>query len=144
VIPGKAPLGPDEAVSIAREAAAGALVTNVSVPDAKGVYRLAAKYPEDRSPVGRTRIVVDQYSGAVLDVISTREAGAGTKLLNMKRTLHTGDVLGWPSRVVVFLGSLMLAGQVVTGFLIWWKPGSLPFGRPERWVPLGDGAAAMG
>ncbi len=141
-IPGVAALSPDEALRIGREALPGAFVANMSLPaPGKGVYRMGAKFPEDRTPGGRSRIAVDQYSGAVLDLQSTRTAPAGTKILNLKRSIHTGDVFGWPSQLIAFLVSLALAGQVVTGFLIWWKPGrfavadgkgAVPSARAER------------
>jgi uncharacterized iron-regulated membrane protein len=123
-IEGAAPISPDEAVRVAKEAMPGIRVANVNVPSpGKAVYRLSVKYPEDRTPAGRSRIALDQYNGAVLDLISTRNQELGTQILNLKRSLHTGDVFGAPSLAIVFLTSLMLAGQVVTGFLIWWKPG---------------------
>jgi uncharacterized iron-regulated membrane protein len=123
-IPGAAPIGPDEAVRIGKEAMPGVFVSNVNLPaPGQAVYRLSVKYPEDRTPGGRSRIALDQYSGAVLDLISTRNQELGTQILNLKRSLHTGDVFGGPSLAIVFLTSLMLAGQVVSGFLIWWKPG---------------------
>ena len=127
-IPGVAPIGIDEAVRMAKEAMPGVFVSNVNLPaPGKAIYRLSVKYPEDRTPAGRSRIALDQYNGAVLDLISTRNQEIGTQILNLKRSLHTGDVFGAPSLAIVFLASLMLAGQVVTGFLIWWKPGKFAF-----------------
>ena len=130
-IAGADPIGPDEAVRLAKEAMPGVSVSNVNLPaPGRAVYRLSVKYPEDRTPAGRSRLALDQYNGAVLDVVSTRNQELGTQILNLKRSLHTGDVFGAPSQAIVFLASLMLAGQVVTGFLIWWKPGK--FAVPAR------------
>jgi uncharacterized iron-regulated membrane protein len=121
---GVSPISPDEAVRAAREAMPGAFIANMNIPGpGKAVYRMGVKFPEDRTPGGRSRVAVDQYTGQVLDVVSTRSAPLGTKILNLKRSIHTGDVFGWPSQALAFLVSLALAGQVVTGFLIWWKPG---------------------
>jgi uncharacterized iron-regulated membrane protein len=53
---------------------------------------------------------------------STREAELGTAINNLKRSAHTGDIFGWPTQALYFVASLAIAGQVVTGFLIWWKP----------------------
>jgi uncharacterized iron-regulated membrane protein len=124
VIPGAAPISLDEAYRAAQAAVPGAVITSMSLPaPGKAAYRMGAKFPEDRTPSGRSRVAIDQYSGAVLDVVSTRNQPLGTTILFLKRSIHTGDVFGWPSQALAFLVSLSLAGQVVTGFLIWWKPG---------------------
>ena len=136
VIPGAAPISPDEAYRAGQAAVPGALIANMNLPTpGKNAYRMGVKFPEDRTPGGRSRVAVDQYSAAVLDVVSTRAQPLGTKILNLKRSIHTGDVFGWPSQALAFLVSLSLAGQVVTGFLIWWKPGkigSLATGKAAR------------
>jgi uncharacterized iron-regulated membrane protein len=124
VIPGAAPISLDEAYRAAQAAVPDAVITSTNLPaPGKAVYRMSVKFPEDRTPSGRSRVAIDQYSGAVLDVVSTRNQPLGTTILNLKRSIHTGDVFGWPSQALAFLVSLALAGQVVTGFLIWWKPG---------------------
>jgi uncharacterized iron-regulated membrane protein len=124
VIPGAAPITLDEAYRAAQAAVPGAFISNINVPaPGKAVYRMSVKFPEDRTPAGRSRVAIDQYSGATLDIVSTRTQPLGTKILNLKRSIHTGDVFGWPSQALAFLVSLALAGQVVTGILIWWKPG---------------------
>lgn len=65
---------------------------------------------------------MDQYSGRVLRIVDSRKAPLGTKIINFTEPIHTGNVLGWPSTVAVFLATAALAAQAVTGFLIWWRP----------------------
>jgi len=89
-------------------------------------------FPEDRTPGGRSFVALDQYRGDVRDMESSRTAELGTKILNYKRPVHTGEVFGALSLALAFLTSFMLAGQVVTGFLIWWKPGRGSLGSPRR------------
>ncbi|HUG53854.1 MAG TPA: PepSY-associated TM helix domain-containing protein [Vicinamibacteria bacterium] len=121
---GATPIGPDEALRRGRAALPGAFVARLGLPSsATAVYRLGMMFPEDRTPGGRSFVVLDQYSGDVLDLKSSRAAELGTKILDLKRSIHTGDVLGAPTRALAFVVSLMLAGQVVTGYLIWWRPG---------------------
>jgi uncharacterized iron-regulated membrane protein len=122
IIPGARPLSAD---TLARTAAAtlpGAFVKNLGVPDG-GRNSIVAfmKFPEDRTPAGRSRVVLDQYSGAVLTVVSTRTVPIGSKLINIKRSAHTGDIFGAFTRGLYFITALMLAGQVMTGLFIWWK-----------------------
>ncbi|MEO6239591.1 MAG: PepSY-associated TM helix domain-containing protein [Vicinamibacterales bacterium] len=122
-VPGGQRITVDQALAAATAALPGAAVSNISLPaKPTDIYRLTAKFPEDRTPAGRSRLYIDQFSGAVLGLESTRSAPAGTRLLNLKRSAHTGDIIGTPSQVLYFIGSLALTGQIVSGVLIWWKP----------------------
>jgi uncharacterized iron-regulated membrane protein len=128
-IEGGQPISVDEAVRLANAALPGAVTTSINLPQpGKAVYRALVKFPEDRTPAGRSRVALDQWNGQVLQKISTREAELGTAINNLKRSAHTGDIFGWPTQALYFIASLMIAGQVVTGFLIWWKPGKLAVG----------------
>ena len=112
----------DQAVAAANAALPGAFVSNLNVPgNPKAAYRLLAKFPEDRTPAGRSRVHLDQFSGKVLLVENTRTAPLGTRILNLKRSAHTGDLLGAPTQALYFLVSLGIAAQAVTGVAIWWN-----------------------
>ena len=122
VIPGAHPLSADALARAAEAALPGAFVRNLGIPNGgKNSIVAFMKFPEDRTPAGRSRVVLDQYSGQVLTLISTRTAPAGTRVINLKRSAHTGDIFGAATRALYFVTCLMLAGQVVTGFFIWWK-----------------------
>lgn len=142
-IAGGTPLSVDEAVRIAHAALPGARTAAINLPPpGKAVYRALMKFPEDRTPAGRSRVLVDQWSGAVLQVQSTREARLGTAISNLKRSAHTGDIWGWPTQALYFLASLAIAGQVVTGFLVWWRPGRLAARRRAAERVTGEAAGA--
>lgn len=113
----------DEAVAIADEALPGTYTVGVNVlPPGKGVYQVLKRFPEDKTGAGRSRVFVDQYSGKVLRVVNSRELPLGTQIMNFGETVHVGSVFGTPTIVLAFLATAALAGQVVTGFLIWWRP----------------------
>ena len=112
----------DEAIAIAEQALPGALASNVGIPGGpKAVFRILKKFPEDRTPAGRSRVYVDQFSGRVLLVENTRTAPLGTRILNLKRSAHTGDIFGAPTQALYFIVSLGIALQAMTGALIWWN-----------------------
>jgi uncharacterized iron-regulated membrane protein len=90
-------------------------------PGGNAPAAIALRFPEDHTPGGRSRLFVDRYRGTVLLKASTREAGLGTSLNNLKRSLHTGDVLGKPTEAIWFLAAIALAVQGVTGVLMWWN-----------------------
>jgi uncharacterized iron-regulated membrane protein len=120
-IPGRTPITPDQALAIARAAVPGATPLFIIVPHGNQVYQIFSHYPEDRTPAGRTRIAIDPYSGSILMMIDSRRAPAGYRLVNFNRALHTGDVLGIPSKVVVALASLIMPLQLLTGLVMWTK-----------------------
>lgn len=120
-LPGRVPLTPDQALAIARATVPGATPFFITVPHGNQVYQIFLRYPEDRTPGGRTRIAVDPYSGNTLMVIDSRRAPAGYRLVNLNRALHTGDILGLPSKALVSLASLIMPFQLLSGLIMWAK-----------------------
>jgi uncharacterized iron-regulated membrane protein len=117
----------DRAIAIAEEALPGAFASSVGMPNGpKAVYRILKKFPEDRTPAGRSRVYVDQFSGKILLVENTRTAPLGTRILNLKRSAHTGDILGAPTQALYFIVSLGIALQAITGALIWFNGRTRP------------------
>lgn len=116
--PGAIPISLDSVVSLARAAVPGAPLILMQLPANEPVL-VAMRYPGDRTPGGRSVVFIDRFRGTVLQSSSTRTAQAGTRLLNLQRPLHTGDILGSFTRVVWLLTSLILASQAVTGVLMW-------------------------
>jgi len=49
------------------------------------------------------------------------DAGFANKLFRMNYEIHTGAILGLPSKIFAFLISLCIASFPVTGLIIWWK-----------------------
>ena len=118
--PGAHPISLDSVVQLAHVAVPGAPVMMVDVsPDAPAF--VALRYPEDHTPGGRSRVFIDRYRGTVLRATNTRTAETGTRLMNLQRPLHTGDIFGAASRIVWFLAALVLASQAVTGIMMWWN-----------------------
>ena len=124
-VPGGAMISPDEAVAIAARTLPGAVPILVNVTNGKAPYRVALRYPEDLTPGGRSRVFVDPYSGAVLQAESSRTTAAGTRLVNLNRAVHTGDLFGIPTKILMSIASLAAVAQAVTGAVMWWK-------RPRR------------
>jgi uncharacterized iron-regulated membrane protein len=119
--PDAKPISFERAMDIAREAIPGVAPFAIDVPGPDGVYFIRARYPEDLTPGGRSQIMMDQYTGKVLFVQSSRTAPAGTRLVIWNRAIHTGDVLGIPSKILMSLASLMIVVQLVSGLAMWWK-----------------------
>jgi uncharacterized iron-regulated membrane protein len=52
---------------------------------------------------------------------SSRTAPAAARTIIINRATHTGDIFGYPSKILVSLSSLMLIIQAITGYYLWWK-----------------------
>jgi uncharacterized iron-regulated membrane protein len=119
--PGAKPISIDDAVEIARMTIPGAAPFQINVPGPKGAYQVRSHFPEDLTPGGRSRVMIDQYTGKVLFSEGSRTAPAGTRLVIANRAIHTGDIFGIPSKIVVSLASLMIVVQLLSGLIMWWK-----------------------
>ena len=114
-------LAPDAILAAARAALPGAEIDSLSIHPGAPVD-LRMKFPEDRTPVGRSRVWLDPYTGKALSVWSTRTAPVGFKLSRMWiREIHTGDIWGWPTQLLACVVSLVLPVLAITGTLIWWN-----------------------
>jgi uncharacterized iron-regulated membrane protein len=111
----------DALAATGSKALPGAEVVSLSVGNAKNPAVVAMRFPSDRTPGGRSRVYIDRNNGQVLGANSTRDAQPGTRIDNLKRSLHTGDVLGKPTEFLWFLAALVLAWLVVRGGLFWWN-----------------------
>ena len=121
VTPSGTPLPPDRAVAIAREALPGAAPISINVPPPTGVYTISARYPEDLTPGGRSRAIIDQYRGKVLLAEASRTAPAGSRIVTLNRAIHTGDLGGLTTKTIMSLASLAVVAQLVSGLVMWWK-----------------------
>ena len=125
-------ISPDRALQLAQAQLPGANPTFLNVPRGpKAVYDISFKFPEDGTPGGRSRVVLDRYSGEVLWLDNARKVPTGVKFANNVRPLHTGDIYGWPSRILYALASLSVVLQAITGIVIW----SVRFFRKKKGVP---------
>jgi uncharacterized iron-regulated membrane protein len=110
---------PDRAMAIADSALPGARAFALDVSRPGRPYDVRLHFPEDRTPGGRSRVLLDPVSGKVLWLTSSRTAPAGTRLVTLNRAIHTGDLFGMPTRILMSLASLMAVVQVVSGVLMW-------------------------
>jgi uncharacterized iron-regulated membrane protein len=76
---------------------------------------------ESGSLIHRRCIVIDPYSGAILDVDNPadRKATAGEVFTHWQWPLHSGQAFGWTGRILVFLSGLACPVLFVTGFIRW-------------------------
>jgi uncharacterized iron-regulated membrane protein len=117
--PGVQQITPDAALEIAGRALPGATPFQVPVVSSTDAYNVRARFPEDLTPGGRSRILIDSYTGAVMAADSSRTAPGGRRVETLNRAIHTGDVFGIPSKIVMSITSLMAPVQLLTGVMLW-------------------------
>ena len=103
-------------------AAPGAYATSIqSGPKSTDPVMARMKYPEDKTPAGRTLVIAQRCTGKVLWVLDARKAPYAYRVVRVwNRSIHTGDVYGWPTRILAALMALLLPVMTLTGPLIWW------------------------
>jgi uncharacterized iron-regulated membrane protein len=121
--PGAVPLEPADLLALAQAAVPGARATVLGLADGPSSPAMVIfKFPEDHTPVGRTRVLLDPYSGKVLSVINSRSAPAAIAYVTrLNREIHTGDIGEWPTRIVAAIFSLSLPLLAISGPLLWWQ-----------------------
>ena len=134
-VSGAIPLSPDRLLAIAERSVPGARATMMQF--AGSPIRIAMQYPEDRTPVGRTNVFLDPYTGKVVYLLSSRTGPLGFRIVKLwNREIHTGDIGGLPTRILACAISLSLPVLAFTGPLIWWNRRSK--GRSQS--PIKSGA----
>lgn len=136
-VPGATAITADRALAVARAAVPEAAPVAIANSLRARIYRVSLRFPEDRTPGGRTRVWVDQFSGHAILVDSSRTAPLGARVINQNRALHTGDVFGPASRAFNVLVCLALVFQVISGPYLWWA------GRKRRSAPVANSQAAI-
>jgi uncharacterized iron-regulated membrane protein len=116
----KKQIPPDSALRIAMSTLPGAIPFNLNVPGPTDAYVIRCRYPEDRTPGGRSMVFIDPYSGKALFAEGSRTAPVGTRLKTLNRAIHTGDIFGLPSKFLGLLVCLALIAQIISGLRMWW------------------------
>ena len=117
---GVQPISADLACSVAQNALPGASILWVSIPrEPRAVYLVKMRFPEDHSDNGGSVVLIDQFSGNTLDVVSTRSNSA-QRVVVLNRAIHTGAIGDDTGRLLAALASLTLPFQAITGGWLWW------------------------
>jgi uncharacterized iron-regulated membrane protein len=119
---GATPIMSDRALEIARHAMPNATVAMLVRPQrARGSYTVMMRVPEETSESVHSSVVVDQYSGQVLNVRNFLTDSTGYRWIRFNRSIHTGDVFGLPTHILLSLSSLAMVVLAITGVVTWWK-----------------------
>jgi uncharacterized iron-regulated membrane protein len=115
------PISIAQAVVIADQVFPGAELRGIDTPNGnEGVYMIAKRQAgEAYRQRPRSKVWIDQYSGKVLAVQNPDKFTAGETFLNVLWSLHDGEVLGLPSRILWCIAGFTPLVLYVTGILRW-------------------------
>ena len=110
---------PNEAVAIAVARVPGSVAYRVQMPRYGGLYVVALADPGNRILGDRNSVSIDPGSGAILSASLFTDLTTRERFMATNEAIHTGNVFGTPSRVIVALASILLPLQVMSGLLMW-------------------------
>ncbi|HET9502473.1 MAG TPA: PepSY-associated TM helix domain-containing protein [Hymenobacter sp.] len=91
------------------------------------------------------QLTYDARTGAFQKAELYRDKPGGEQFIGMNYDIHVGAILGWPTKILAFVASLVCATLPVTGFFIWWnrlKKNKKPHRQPASKVAVEQAVAA--
>ena len=117
--PGAIQITPDQAVAIASARLPGAVPYRVQMPRYGGVYIVALTFSDNRIARERNSISIDPWNGKIIATSLSAELTIRERFMAVNEAIHTGTILGAPSRIIAALVSILLPVQAVSGLIIW-------------------------
>jgi uncharacterized iron-regulated membrane protein len=114
-----AEITPDDAVALAIAQMPGAVPYRVQMPRYGGAYRVSLDYPRDTVAGERNLITINPYNGSVISSTRSSDLSSSERILATNEAIHTGELLGMPGRIAVWLASVVVPVQVMSGWLLW-------------------------
>ncbi|MDO7742201.1 MAG: PepSY domain-containing protein, partial [Pedobacter sp.] len=65
----------------------------------------------------------DSNSGLLLKKLPFDQLSNGSKLRKLNLPIHSGSILGWPTKLLALIVALFTVSLPITGVLIWWRTG---------------------
>ncbi len=81
----------------------------------------------------RRYVVIDQYSGKILDVDDPSKGTVGEVFTQWQWPLHFGQAFSWTGRILVFLSGLACPLLFVTGVIRWLQKRRVQKIRFDKW-----------
>jgi sulfite reductase (NADPH) flavoprotein alpha-component len=117
--PGSNEITADQAVAIACARLPGTVAYRVQMPQYGGTFVVALTYADNRIAGERNSIAVDPRSGKIISADLSTDLTATERFMAVDEAVHTGSLLGMPSKIVVSLAGILLPVQAVSGLVMW-------------------------
>jgi uncharacterized iron-regulated membrane protein len=110
---------PDQAVAIARTQLPGTVAYRVQMPRYGGLYVVALTYSDHRISAGANSVSIDPTDGKIIAANLSTSLTPRERFMATNEAIHTGNILGMPTRIIAALASVLLPLQVSSGLWIW-------------------------
>lgn len=91
-------------------------------------------FREEAFNIGLERIFIDSADGRLISHQSYLNGTAADKFLGMQFSLHTGQILGLPGRILICLSAAMTVAMVWTGIMLWRRKVRSSVRRPRSLI----------
>jgi len=115
---GAVPITPDQAVATACRLIPNTVPYRVQMPKFGGVYHVALSDENDGIAGNRNIVALDPY-GNVISVMKSSSFSRGDRVFMVNHAIHTGSILGMPSRIGAFLTTMAALIQASSGLTMW-------------------------
>ncbi|OGX90274.1 PepSY-associated TM helix domain-containing protein, partial [Hymenobacter coccineus] len=112
--------GADAALAAARQQAPAAESYNMQLPkEPTGSLQVGILRPGAPTERATDDVYFDRYSGQVLRQTTYAQQPLGQRIRGLFKSIHTGAIFGWPTKVLAFVIVLLGATFPVTGTILW-------------------------
>lgn len=120
-IPGQKPLSLVDLIQRADAAIPNGKTTYLSFPQKlEETLQVGRKQPQESGKYGNTRVVLDQFTGNVVQLQDGVKPNRAEAIINQFGAVHFGTFWGLPSRVLYVFVGLAPSILFITGFIMWW------------------------
>jgi uncharacterized iron-regulated membrane protein len=117
---GKKPLGIAALIQRADAAVPNAATTYISFPEKpEEPFRMGKRQMQETDKWGNTRVMLDQFSGKVLQVSDGLRPTRAEAIMNQFGPLHFGTFWGIPSKILYVFVGIAPTVLMVTGVVMW-------------------------
>jgi uncharacterized iron-regulated membrane protein len=104
VISYQTPLTLTEILKLADAALPGAITTKIKLPEKLNEsVKVHKKFPQEAGQMGHSRVAIDPYSGAILEVKNGLKLAPYQRVLNVFEAIHYGTFAGLPTQILYVL-----------------------------------------
>lgn len=116
-------LNVERAVTLAMQAVPEGRVYLVDLPSqTQGRFRIRLREPGDpREEFGTSTVYVSAVDNSLLAVSRRSDQSTGHQMADAIYALHTGEILGFGGRLIIFAAGLALTTLCALGFALWFR-----------------------
>ncbi len=110
---------PDQALAVVTTKFPGIVVHRVQMPEFGGLYRISFARAGRFIIGGEDSVSIDPHSAEIVSENLSRNASRRERFIIVNTAIHTGSILGMPTKIAAAAACLTIPVQAVSGLLLW-------------------------